>query len=202
MLANIHRLYQLKQQWLRSKDGWPPDYPVLYWPAPRQEHQAPWAIRMCIYNKQLGQQSHQSLMIEAESLGIKGTGTKFKCPKCNVGLCSDPCFRLYHTKLNFWDWPTLYKTKHITISGNTTVITVLIFFEHQYPDKMTRVRKCILHKRGDMLSRGTSEVPWDTSVDQQRMEASRELYMFQEYLIFHPVTWMLVRKSNGQFNYK
>jgi hypothetical protein len=29
--------------------------------------------------------------------------TKFYCPKCpkNPGLCVDPCFSIYHTKINF-----------------------------------------------------------------------------------------------------
>jgi hypothetical protein len=28
--------------------------------------------------------------------------TKYRCLKRNVGLCVDPCFRLYHTQLHFW----------------------------------------------------------------------------------------------------
>jgi hypothetical protein len=29
------------------------------------------------------------------------TGTKFKCPECDVALCARPCFDLFHTKLYF-----------------------------------------------------------------------------------------------------
>jgi hypothetical protein len=31
----------------------------------------------------------------------KETWTKFCCSKCNVGLCVDPCFRVYHTQMHF-----------------------------------------------------------------------------------------------------
>jgi predicted nucleic acid binding AN1-type Zn finger protein len=31
----------------------------------------------------------------------KETRTKFSCSKCNVGLCVDPCFRVYHTQMHF-----------------------------------------------------------------------------------------------------
>jgi len=27
--------------------------------------------------------------------------TRYKCPKCNEGLCGDSCFRVHHTKLQF-----------------------------------------------------------------------------------------------------
>jgi hypothetical protein len=30
------------------------------------------------------------------------THTKFKCAKCNVRLCADPCFEVYHTESDFW----------------------------------------------------------------------------------------------------
>ncbi|XP_034833267.1 piggyBac transposable element-derived protein 4-like [Maniola hyperantus] len=34
--------------------------------------------------------------------GQKGrTGTRYYCPKCNVGLCRYPCFTLYHTKKDY-----------------------------------------------------------------------------------------------------
>jgi hypothetical protein len=33
--------------------------------------------------------------------GNKKTRTKFKCPDCSMGLCPNPCFMLYHTKLHF-----------------------------------------------------------------------------------------------------
>jgi Transposase IS4/DDE_Tnp_1-like zinc-ribbon len=28
--------------------------------------------------------------------------TRFYCPDCDVGLCAIPCFRIYHTKTNYW----------------------------------------------------------------------------------------------------
>jgi hypothetical protein len=31
----------------------------------------------------------------------KWTATKFQCISCKVGLCTGPCFRIYHTKVNF-----------------------------------------------------------------------------------------------------
>jgi len=37
---------------------------------------------------------------------------RYKCPKCNVGLCIDTCFRVYHTKLQFWDQPHTWSGSH------------------------------------------------------------------------------------------
>jgi hypothetical protein len=31
--------------------------------------------------------------------------SRYNCPKCNVGLYVDPCFRVYHTKSQFFDHP-------------------------------------------------------------------------------------------------
>jgi hypothetical protein len=31
---------------------------------------------------------------------------RFKCEKCNVGLCIEPCLKLYHTKVHFWSLST------------------------------------------------------------------------------------------------
>jgi hypothetical protein len=35
------------------------------------------------------------------SAANKQTLRKVKCEICNVGLCLEPCFKIYHTKLNF-----------------------------------------------------------------------------------------------------
>jgi len=36
----------------------------------------------------------------------KESGIRFKCPKRNVMLCVDVCFRVFHSKLQFWDHHT------------------------------------------------------------------------------------------------
>jgi hypothetical protein len=63
------------------------------------------------------------------STKTKEMQTKFKCSKCNMGLCADPCFRVYHTKLHFWrlSGTMLGKVKSKTKYCNYTIILLIIF---------------------------------------------------------------------------
>ena len=36
------------------------------------------------------------------SVKNKETTMKFKCQECNIRLCANPYFKVYHTKLHFW----------------------------------------------------------------------------------------------------
>jgi hypothetical protein len=56
--------------------------------------------------------------------------TKVKCQECNIGLCTTPCFKIYHTKLHFWGaTDTKIGKRNTQMLGNiTVVITELIFF--------------------------------------------------------------------------
>jgi len=36
--------------------------------------------------------------------------SRYECTICDVALCVDPCFRVYHTSLNFWTKLSISKT--------------------------------------------------------------------------------------------
>jgi hypothetical protein len=44
--------------------------------------------------------------------GYAFTQIRFKLQNCNLGLCFDPCFRVFHTKSQFWE--TSQRKKQIT----------------------------------------------------------------------------------------
>jgi hypothetical protein len=90
--------------------------------------------------------SQQTLKREARQchnhiIKNKGTMTKFKCSQCNVRLCVSLSLRLYSIKFYCYRLfgTSLEKEKHTNMCNKTTVITVLIFFEQQYLDKIRRI---------------------------------------------------------------
>jgi hypothetical protein len=56
--------------------------------------------------------------------------TIYKCQICSVGLCFYPCFRVFHTKLQFSENTSHGKVDYMII--RTIFHYVWIFFEYQY----------------------------------------------------------------------
>jgi len=62
----------------------------------------------------------------------KWTSFKFQCFKCQVRPCVVPCFRIYHTKVNFWiRLPAKYGKETISRSVCTLHLIIVMFVLHQ-----------------------------------------------------------------------
>jgi len=63
------------------------------------------------------------------SIQKKHCRTRYKCSKCNKGLCADTCFMVYHIKSQIWDQPHTGKSRSC---NHTFLIMHWYFFNAKY----------------------------------------------------------------------